>query len=148
VGKHRIRKHTCSLVTSFPSRVNQRHKSGECLRSGNDIVEGSVLLGYSTESESKQNPMFRNSPMPPSSSRKSCCSLIRKMKRIPSARLISDYTRRCVLSKKDGMFSDTTYFYKYEGESRENIKLHASSRAAIFTLLLRRRVAFLLRTAT
>jgi len=36
----------------------------------------------------------------------------------------------------------------YEGESRENLKLHVASGAAIFTPLLRRRVAFLHRTAT
>jgi len=36
----------------------------------------------------------------------------------------------------------------YEGESHENLKLHIASGAAIFTLLLRRRVVFLHRTAT
>jgi len=35
-----------------------------------------------------------------------------------------------------------------EGESRENLKLHVASGAVIFTLLLRRSVAFLHRTAT
>jgi len=36
----------------------------------------------------------------------------------------------------------------YEAESYEKLKLHVASGAAIFTLLLRRRVAFLHRTAT
>ena len=36
----------------------------------------------------------------------------------------------------------------YEGESHENLKLLVVSGAAIFTLLLRRRAAFLHRTAT
>ena len=36
----------------------------------------------------------------------------------------------------------------YEVESHENLKFHVANGAAIFTLLLRRRVAFLHRTAT
>jgi len=36
----------------------------------------------------------------------------------------------------------------YEGESHEGLKLHVASGTAIFILLLRRRVAFLHRTAT
>jgi len=36
----------------------------------------------------------------------------------------------------------------FEGESHENLKLFVASGAATFTLLLRRRVAFLHRTAT
>jgi len=36
----------------------------------------------------------------------------------------------------------------YEGESHENLELRVASEAAIFTLLLRLRVAFLHHTAT
>ena len=38
--------------------------------------------------------------------------------------------------------------WMYEGELHENLKLHVASGAAIFTILLRRRVAFQHRTAT
>jgi len=40
------------------------------------------------------------------------------------------------------------YDTRYEGWSHRNLKLHVASGAAIFTLLLRRRVAFLHLTAT
>jgi len=48
------------------------------------------------------------------------------------------------LYKCDG----SCFMLYYEDESHENLKLHVARVAAIFTLLLRRRVAFLHRTAT